>query len=107
METAEQRLPFTDVELKKMYDACPKYGTTAKHKWTGDDVADFISLSIYTGLRISDVALFNIDRMNQAGEIRLRTTKAGTHVYTWVPQWLQDRIRSEEHTSELQSLRHL
>jgi site-specific recombinase XerD len=94
METAEQRLPFTDVELKKMYDACPKYGTTAKHKWTGDDVADFISLSIYTGLRISDVALFNIDRMNQSGEIRLRTTKAGTHVYTWVPQWLQERVRA-------------
>lgn len=68
METAEQRLPFTDVELKKMYDACPKYGTTAKHKWTGDDVADFISLSIYTGLRISDVALFNIDRMNQSAK---------------------------------------
>jgi integrase len=94
MESAEQRLPFTDEELKKMYDACPKYGTSDKHKWTGDDVADFISLSIYTGLRISDVALFNVDRMNKAGEIRLRTTKAGTHVYTWVPQWLQQRIRA-------------
>lgn len=93
MEKAEQRLPFSDDELKRMYDACPKYGNTPKHKWTGDDVADFISLSIYTGLRISDVALFSIDRMNEAGEIRVRTTKAGTHVYTWVPQWLQDRIR--------------
>ena len=93
METAKQRLPFTDEELKKMYDACPKYGGP-KHKWTGDDIADFISLSIYTGLRISDVALFQIDRMNASGEIRVRTTKAGTHVYTWVPQWLQDRIRA-------------
>jgi integrase len=93
METAEQRLPFTDEELKRMYDACPKYGTTTKHKWTGEDVADFISLSIYTGLRISDVALFHIDRLSKTGEIRLRTTKAGTHVNTWVPQWLQDRIR--------------
>src|ERR1019366_7314609 len=65
-----------------------------KHKWTGDDLADFISLSIYTGLRISDVALFQIDRMQTSGEIRVRTTKAGTHVYTWVPQWLQDRIRA-------------
>jgi integrase len=94
MEKAEQRLPFSDDELKRMYEACPKYGNTPKHKWTGDDVADFISLSIYTGLRISDVALFSIDRMNEAGEIRVRTTKAGTHVYTWVPQWLQDRIRA-------------
>jgi integrase len=91
---AEQKLPFTDDELKHMYDACPQYGTTPKHKWTGEDVADFISLSVYTGLRISDVALFQIDRMNASGEIRLRTTKAGTHVYTWVPQWLQDRIRA-------------
>ena len=91
---AEQKLPFTDDELKRMYAACPKYGTSDKYKWTGDDVADFISLSIYTGLRISDVALFHIDRMQTTGEIRLRTTKAGTHVYTWVPQWLQDRIRA-------------
>ena len=44
---AEQKLPFTDDELKRMYDACPKYGTSAKHKWTGEDLADFISLSIY------------------------------------------------------------
>ena len=92
IEKAEQRLPFTDEELKRTYDACPKYGKTPKHKWTGDDVADFISLSIYTGLRISDVALFQIDRMNASGEIRVRTTKAGTDVYTWVPHWLQDRI---------------
>jgi integrase len=91
---AEQKLPFTDDELKRMYAACPKYGTSEKYKWTGDDVADFVSLSIYTGLRISDVALFHIDRMQTTGEIRLRTTKAGTHVYTWVPQWLQDRIRA-------------
>ena len=94
MEQQEQKLPFTDAELKLMYDACPKYGNSPRHKWTSDDVADFISLSIYTGLRISDVALFNIDRMNASGEIRVRTTKAGTHVYTWVPQWLQDRIRA-------------
>jgi site-specific recombinase XerD len=97
MEAAVQRLPFSDEELKKMYDACPKFGS-AKHRWTGDDVADFISLSIYTGLRISDVALFHIDRMNKSGEIRLRTTKAGTHVYTWVPQWLQERIRARAKT---------
>jgi len=95
---AEQKLPFTDDELKRMYEACPKYGTTPKHKWTGEDVADFISLSIYTGLRISDVALFHIDRIQSSGEIRVRTTKAGTHVYTWVPQWLQDRIRARAET---------
>jgi integrase len=77
-----------------MYDACHRYGKTYRHRWDGEDMADFISLSIYTGLRISDVALFHIDRMQHNGEIRVRTTKAGTHVYTWVPAWLQDRIRA-------------
>jgi integrase len=56
-------------------------------------MADFISLSIYTGLRISDVALFHVERMQPSREIRVRTTKAGPHVYTWAPEWLQDRIR--------------
>ena len=90
----EQKLPFTDDEIKRMYDACPKYGTDYRYKWTGDDLADFISLSIYTGLRISDVALFQADRMQPTGEILIRTTKAGTHVYTWVPEWLQQRIKA-------------
>ena len=64
------------------------------HTWTGQDVADFISVSVYTGLRISDVCLFHIDRMEADGAIRLRMTKAGTHVCTWVPEWLQERIRT-------------
>jgi integrase len=111
---AEQKLPFSDQELRKMYEACEtKYGKqeikwsrTIHHerasgeyvrynsKWTGQDIADFISVSVYTGLRISDVSTFHADRMQPSGEIRIRTTKAGTHVYTWVPEWLQERIRA-------------
>jgi integrase len=110
----EQKLPFSDAELKRMYEACEtKYGKTElkwsreihhravegqyaryNRKWTGQDLADFISVSVYTGLRISDVTTFNADRMQPSGEILLRTTKAGTHVYTWVPEWLQQRVRS-------------
>ncbi len=89
-----QKLPFSDDEIKKMYDACRKYGSTYRHRWHGEDLEDFISISTYTGLRISDVALFRGDRMLPTGEIRVRTTKAGTHVYTWVPSWLQDRIKA-------------
>ena len=89
----EQKLPFSDDEIKAMYEACPKYGTDHRYKWTGEDLADFISISIYTGLRISDVALFRADRMQATGELLIRTTKAGTHVYTWVPEWLQERIK--------------
>ena len=110
----EQKLPFSDDELKKMYEACEaKYGkqeikwsrvihsrrvegqyTRYNAKWSGQDLADFISVSVYTGLRISDVTTFHVDRMRPTGEILLRTTKAGTHVYTWVPTWLQERIRA-------------
>ena len=64
-----------------------------KYKWTGRDLADFISISVYTGLRISDVATFHIDRLKENGEIRIRTTKTGTNVHTWVPLWLQQIIR--------------
>jgi integrase len=113
----EQKLPFSDEELRRMYEVCEtKYGkqeikwsrVTHHHraageyvrynfKWTGQDLADFISVSVYTGLRISDVATFHIDRMQPTGEIHIRTTKAGTHVYTWVPEWLQERIRTRAH----------
>lgn len=111
---SEQKLPFSDQELRKMYDACEttygkqaiRWSRTIHHqrtfgeyvrynfKWTGRDLADFISVSVYTGLRISDVSTFHIDRMQPTGEIHVRTTKAGTHVYTWVPEWLQERIRA-------------
>jgi integrase len=110
----QQKLPFSDDELKRMYEACDtQYGkqpitwsrTTHAHgaqgevnrynrKWNGQDLADFISISVYTGLRISDVSTFHLSRLQAGGEILLRTTKGGTHVYTWVPQWLQERIRS-------------
>jgi site-specific recombinase XerD len=110
----EQKLPFSDEELRKMYHACEtKYGKQEvkwsriihhqwvsgeyvryNFKWSGQDIADFISLSVYTGLRILDVCRFHIDRMRPTGEIHVRTTKAGTHVYTWVPEWLQQRIQA-------------
>lgn len=110
----EQKLPFSDPELRKMYDACEtsygkqeiKWSRTIHHqrisgeyvrynfKWSGRDLADFISVSVYTGLRISDVSTFHIDRMQATGEVHVRTTKAGTHVFTWVPEWLQERIRA-------------
>lgn len=100
----EQKLPFSDAELRTMYDACEtKYahhqradGEDARYryKWTGQDLADFISISVYTGLRIGDVTTFHIDRMLPTGEIQVRTTKAGTLVFTWVPEWLQERIQA-------------
>ena len=109
----EQKLPFTDDELKRMYDVAEnQYGkmeikwlrssharpatgvvNNYKYKWTGRDLADFISVSTYTGLRISDVATFHVNRLNENGEVKLRTAKTGTNVNTWVPGWLQQVIR--------------
>jgi integrase len=101
----EQKLPFTDDELQRMYAACEhqyaRHSLDAsddgplnrRYRWTGQDLIDFITVSVYTGLRISDVSTFHIDRLQPTGEIRIRTTKAGTHVYTWIPEWLQQRLR--------------
>jgi len=92
----EQKLPFSDEDLQRMYDACEnQYGKqpvnwsrTIHHhriereyarynvKWTGQDLADFIFVSVYAGLRISDVATFHADRLQPTGEIRIRTTKS-------------------------------
>jgi integrase len=93
---SEQKLPFTDAELQAMYDAAEtrygKQGYRAQYRWTGQDLADFISISVYTGLRISDVATFEFSRMNEQGMIWLYTTKTNTPVSTWVPRWLQEMI---------------
>jgi integrase len=94
----EQKLPFSDQELRRMYEATETYGKLnpkGEYRFTitGKDLADFIAVSTYTGLRISDVSTFNSNRMNENGEVMLRQTKTGIPVSTWVPLWLQEIIR--------------
>lgn len=110
-----ERSPFSDEELKRMFEACetlygkqpirwsrkvhhrpPEPGDTVnyRYKWNGQDLADFISVSVYTGLRISDVCTFNMNRLRPGGECHIRTTKNGRKVFTWIPSWLQERIRA-------------
>ncbi len=92
-----ERVPFSDDELKRMFHACHvAYAKQAayRYEWTGEDLEDFIAVSIYTGLRISDVSTFHIDRLKPSGECHIRTTKNGNKVFTWVPEWLQQRIRA-------------
>lgn len=112
---SQERLPFTDEELQRMFEACANdYGkqplkwskerhdrpagpgeiASYRFKWTGQDLADFISVSVYTGLRISDVCTFHVDRLRPNGECHIRTGKNGRKVYTWIPDWLQARIRA-------------
>lgn len=86
----KQRLPYTNDEIARMYDACLRY---QGRKWNGQDLMDFISIAVFTGLRRCDAAGFHISRLNpETGEVHIRTTKYGTKVCTWVPEWLAERI---------------
>jgi integrase len=98
------KVPFTDDELQRIIDACDRLGTIKWSNgkdtgaWTGEDVKDFIWLLTYTGLRISDVALFCMDRV-QNNEVFLRAKKNGGDVFTWLPDWLVQRLteRAKQH----------
>jgi hypothetical protein len=50
--------------------------------WTGEDLKDFIWVMVYTGLRISDVGLFRIDRL-KGNEVFLRAKKNGGEVFAF------------------------
>lgn len=81
--------PFTDAELERIYKACDALGgPTAPgpgyRNWAGEDVKDFILLSIYTGLRISDVATFDIGERLKGNDVFLRMHKTGKELYTWI-----------------------
>ena len=54
-------------------------------------------LGTYTGLRISDAALFNINRLN-GNEVFLRAKKNGGDVFAYLPDWLRDRLLDRSKT---------
>lgn len=91
------KLPFTDEELQRIFAACDRLGRVAwingrsTGAWSGDDVRDFIWLLMYTGVRISDAALFRIDRLH-GNEVFLRAKKNGGDIFTWIPNWLAQRL---------------
>jgi integrase len=65
-----------------------------RYSWTGEDLVDFILLAIFTGLRISDLATFHIDRIAPDGSVHFRALKNGTFVDTWIPEWLHDKMKA-------------
>jgi len=48
---------------------------------------------VYTGLRISDVGLFNMSRL-RGNEVFLRAKKNGGDVFAYIPDWLRDRLNA-------------
>lgn len=103
IEKGKKRVPFSDVELDRMLAACDTYGTGPgawRFLFTGEDLRDFILVSLYTGLRISDVAMFDADKIDENGlcEINPRKTQeeddAGEPVRTSLPVWLHDRVKA-------------
>ena len=97
------KMPFTDSELNRIYAACDTIGKPippgpGHREWGGEDVKDFILLSIYTGMRISDVATFDISQRLKGNDIYLRMHKTKKELYTWIPDWLVNRLRARERT---------
>ena len=98
------KIPFTDRELERIIAACDALGAVTwtneqgQGAWTGEDAKDFIWTLTYTGLRISDVALFDIKRL-QGNEVFLRAKKNGGDVFAYIPDWLRNGLlqRSRAH----------
>jgi hypothetical protein len=83
------KTPFTDEELSRIYAACdvlggPKPPGPGAREWTGSDLQTFIMLSVYTGLRISDAATFNIRERLEGNDVFLRMHKTRKPLFTWI-----------------------
>jgi hypothetical protein len=66
--------PFDDEELQRLYDAFDRISAPTKRgpgyrTWDGEDTQDFIYISVYTDLRISDVATFDVAKRLQGNNV--------------------------------------
>jgi integrase len=93
------KAPYTDEELQRIIDACDRMPDViwrsgiGQGTWTGEDVKDFIWVMVYTGLRISDVGLFHMNRL-KGNEVFLRAKKNGGEVFAYIPDWLSERLHA-------------
>jgi integrase len=100
---AANKEPFTDEQIADIIKACDgindyygsgKWGNRhGQGVWTGEDLKDFIWTMTYTGLRISDVVLFDMERLH-GNDVFLRAKKNGGDVFAYIPDWLRDRLNA-------------
>ena len=101
VSNSANRTPFTDEELDRIQMACNQIGLPVKggpgaRPWGGEDVRDFVLFSIYTGLRISDVCLFDVSKRLHGNNVFLRMHKTQKPLETWIPDFLVQRLRARE-----------
>jgi integrase len=93
------KAPFTDEQLDDIINACDhledrRWGNShGSGFWTGDDLKDFIWVMVHTGLRISDVVLFDMERLH-GNQVFLHAKKNGGDVFTYIPDWVRDRLNA-------------
>ena len=91
------KMPFADEQVADVLKACDQFedrpwaNRFGSGVWTGEDLKEFIWVLLYTGLRISDVVLFDMERL-RGNEVFLRAKKNGGDVFTYIPDWLRDRL---------------
>ncbi len=100
------RMPFTDAELTRIYEACDKLPTVewknhfGAGAWGGEDVKTMVMLLSWTGLRISDAAMFDMSRVSRhpggGANVFLRMHKTKGALFTWVDDWLYERLLVRE-----------
>jgi hypothetical protein len=97
---AANKMPFTDDQLEDIIQACDQVECREHwgNRWgrgdrSGEDLKDFVWTLTYTGLRISDVVLFDMERV-QGREVFLRAKKNGGDVFTLIPDWLGVRLHA-------------
>jgi integrase len=95
------KTPFTDGEINRILAACDKFKREREpqpgyRQTSGEDIKDFIYIMLYTGMRISDVATFDTSLRLNGNEIFVRMHKTKKELYTWVPDWLVNRLRDRE-----------
>ena len=105
--SAAHRLPLSDTELTRIYEACDRLPATRwrSHLGSGEchagDVKTMTMLLCWTGLRISAAATFDMSRVTRhprgGANIFLHMHKTRGALSTWVDDWLYERLLAREH----------